>query len=136
MSSFIRRIQRTVSPSNRYYPTLDPLTGKKRTGEYHRNPPRESGYQGRGSKLGYTNPNDPCRNRSLRKTPKPWRAPQHAPDMHTLRPKISVAATPVRSTRSDRKGLHVVKMARKKERNERVYQAFVAHYARAARASA
>ena len=133
MSSFIRRIQRTVSPSNQYYPTRDPVTGK-RTGDYHRNPPRESGYQGRGSKLGYTNPNDPCRNRGKRKTPKPWRAKQHAPAIARL--KISVAATPVRSTRADRKGLHVVKMARKKERNARVYQAFVAHYARAARASA
>ena len=117
MSSFIRRIQRTVKRDE---------DGILKSTRAH--------FGGRGSKLGYTNRLDPGRNRSLRKTPKPWRAKQHAPAIARL--KISVAATPVRSTRADRKGLHVVKMARKKERNARVYQAFVAHYARAARASA
>jgi len=56
MSSLLRRIQRQVSPSRKIHPELD-LDGKP-TGRLYANPPRAKFYEGRGSKLGHSNPKD------------------------------------------------------------------------------
>lgn len=54
MSSFVRRIQRQVSPSVPF------LTGYDKRGnpQFTRHPARRKFYMGRGSKLGVSNPKD------------------------------------------------------------------------------
>lgn len=55
MSSFIRRIERTIARS--------------------KNPDcKAPHYMGRGSKLGVKNPKDPCINPRWKKAPMPWRS--------------------------------------------------------------
>ena len=53
MSSLLRRIQRQLSPSQKVHPTFDK---KGKHVGYHANPPRKKFWQGRGQKLGVTNP--------------------------------------------------------------------------------
>lgn len=59
MSSFIRTIERTRT-----------RVLKHRKGRH---------YMGRGSRLGVTNPKDPCIHPQYKKKPKPWRPKAHAP---------------------------------------------------------
>lgn len=54
MSSFVRRIERQVCPSK----PVHPIGTRYGRVIYRQNPPREVFYQGRGSKLGVSNPKD------------------------------------------------------------------------------
>jgi hypothetical protein len=51
MSSFVRRMQRQVLPSQAVHATF-------KDGKFHANPPRQKFFNGRGSKLGVSNPKD------------------------------------------------------------------------------
>ena len=57
MSSFVRRMQRQVMPSQRVHWGIrrDPVTGKQKA-TFVANPPRGKFWMGRGSKLGVKNP--------------------------------------------------------------------------------
>jgi hypothetical protein len=57
MSSFTRRIQRQLSPSQAVHPDLD-LAGDPIVGKFHSNPARKKFFGGRGQRLGTNNPRD------------------------------------------------------------------------------
>lgn len=48
-------------------------------------------YMGRGSKLGVSNPKDPCRTAGPKKAPKPWRAAHKVTDSKPKLPRSAVA---------------------------------------------
>lgn len=102
MSSFTRTIQRSIKRAEDDSDCLSPH------------------FRGRGTKLGVSNPKDPCRT-GRRKKPSAWRAKAFAPA-----PKCPLVFKPSpRPSKADLVAAHEAKMERKRRRSASVMSAMV-----------
>lgn len=98
MSSFIRTIARTVM-ADKHGKTV-------KSARRH--------FGGRGSKLGTTNPRDPCRDRKFKAKPKCWRSKANAPVSKPARKFAQSTVVPAAD--------HKAKMARKAQARAALHQ--------------